>query len=156
MLPTVEFDDELHLFAEEVGDVDSDRRLAAELEAEKLARSDLLPEPSLGFRGVAAKVAAYVDVELFRYAPIPSPRTAPNGRGSLASPGDEMGVLEALLLLAVAEGAGFLAVLQRHHAAAGGFEDGLAGGGVPFHGGAVARINVGRAFGEHAEFERGA
>lgn len=40
--------------------------------------------------------------------------------------------------------------------AAGAFEDGLCGGGVPFHGGGEARVEVGVAFGDGAEFERAA
>src|SRR5689334_2994604 len=42
------------------------------------------------------------------------------------------------------------------HAAVGGLQDRLRGGGVPLHRAAEARIEVGRAFSEAAKFEAGA
>ena len=38
--------------------------------------------------------------------------------------------------------------------AAGFEEDGVGGGGVPFHGGDVAQVGIGLAGGDEAEFER--
>ena len=40
------------------------------------------------------------------------------------------------------------------HAAAGGFQHRLGGGGVPFHGAAEARVEIGGALGDAAEFQR--
>src|SRR5580704_2299053 len=68
----------------------------------------------------------------------------------LGAPGEEAVVLQ--IVLAVMQRAAF----HPHHRAAGGFEDRLAGGGVPFHRRAVARVEVGLARREHAEFERAA
>src|SRR5581483_9346580 len=56
------------------------------------------------------------------------------------------------VVLAVGERAAFYA----DDTAAGGFEDRLAGRGVPFHRRAEARIEVGLARCQHAEFERAA
>src|SRR5260370_4748681 len=67
--------------------------------------------------------------------------------GRLHPPRQEAVVLEA-----------GLAVLQRRaveteNMPAGRFEHRLAGGGIPFHRGAEARVEIGLAGGEHAEFE---
>src|SRR5579863_2029381 len=63
------------------------------------------------------------------------------------APGEEAVVLEAGL--AVAEPG----AVEGFDAAAGGFEDRLAGGGVPFHRRAEARVEVALAGGDQAEFE---
>src|SRR5258708_33303526 len=55
-------------------------------------------------------------------------------------------------VLAVAEGG----AVERRHAAAGGEENGVAGGGVPFHRRAEARVEVGFAGGGQDELDRAA
>ena len=57
---------------------------------------------------------------------------------------------EVAVFAAVAQGR----AVQMHDVAAGGFEDGVAGGGVPFADIAEARIKIGGAFGDAAEFDR--
>ena len=47
---------------------------------------------------------------------------------------------------------GFLAEFD--NASACSFKDGLTGAGIPFHRPAEPRIDVGRAFGDQAEFQR--
>jgi hypothetical protein len=71
-------------------------------------------------------------------------------RSLTADPGDEAVVFEAGL--AVGEGAAG----QGLDAAAGGFENGLAGRGVPLHRRAEARVHIALAGGDDAEFERAA
>src|SRR5215831_11160791 len=67
-----------------------------------------------------------------------------------AAPGEEAVVLEAGLAV------GERGAVQCFDPPAGGFEDGLAGRGVPFHRRAEARVEVGLAGGDDAEFERAA
>src|SRR5439155_17881964 len=64
-----------------------------------------------------------------------------------ATPGDEAVVLEAGFAVGQG-GAG-----QGFDAAAGGFENGLAGRGVPLHRRAEARVHIALAGGDDAEFE---
>jgi hypothetical protein len=52
----VQFQDEPQLVAEEVGDIGTDRGLAAEFETEKAAVSKMGPEGLLGRRGVSAEL----------------------------------------------------------------------------------------------------
>src|SRR5580692_12256185 len=69
-----------------------------------------------------------------------------------AAPGDESRVLESGIFLSVAQRRS----IEAEHAAPGGVQDGMAGGRVPFHGGGEARIDIGVAAGNQAEFQRGA
>src|SRR5437870_2327136 len=71
-------------------------------------------------------------------------------RSGAAAPGEEAVVLEAGFAVGQG-GAG-----QGLDAAAGGFENGLAGRGVPLHRRAEARVEVALAGGDDAEFERAA
>src|SRR5208282_4674034 len=66
------------------------------------------------------------------------------------APGDEIAV--SIVGLAVAHGA----AVEVGDGAAGGQQHGMARGGVPFHGRRQPRIDVGTAFGDHAELEGGA
>src|SRR5581483_7412049 len=65
----------------------------------------------------------------------------------LSPPGEKPLVLEARLAV------GERGAVERGDRAAGGFEHRLAGGGVPLHRRAEARVEIGLAGGEHAEFE---
>src|SRR5690348_14733874 len=67
-----------------------------------------------------------------------------------AAPGEKAVVFEAGLAV------GERRAVERRDMAAGGFEHRLAGGGVPFHRRAEARIEVALAGGDQAEFERAA
>src|SRR5258708_25280407 len=64
-----------------------------------------------------------------------------------AAPGNEAGILEAALAVAKP------AAVELGHAAAGGLDDGVTRRGVPFHGAAEARIEIGLAGGQDAEFD---
>src|SRR5258708_10520715 len=66
-----------------------------------------------------------------------------------AAPGDEPLVLESGISLSVAQRRS----VEAEHAAPGGIQDGMAGGRVPFHGGGEARIDIGIAAGNQAEFQ---
>src|SRR5262245_13676634 len=72
--------------------------------------------------------------------------------GGFAGVGDEAVDAEVVGAFAVVEGR----AVEARDVAAGGFEDGVAGGGVPFVDVAEAGIEVGCAFGDAAEFDRGA
>ena len=89
----------------------------------------------------------------FRAPGLPRPQEGPRndgGGGSFGPGADEGGVGPSGL--AVGQG-GALHVAEL---AAGGFEDGLGGGGVPFHGGAEAGVEVGGAFRDADDLEGGA
>src|SRR4051812_19617242 len=73
----------------------------------------------------------------------------PELRG-LATPGDEARIAQAGFRLAVAQ----RLAARCDDPASCSFEHGLAGSGVPFHGGAEARIDVGFTSGEGNEFDR--
>ena len=66
------------------------------------------------------------------------------------APGDEAGIAQACFRLAVAQ----RLAAQGDNPASCSFEHGLAGSGVPFHGGTEARIDVGFTSGESNEFDR--
>jgi hypothetical protein len=55
VLPAVDFDDELEFVAVEIGRVRTDRRLAAKLQAVKLAIAQPLPHAALAKAGIAAE-----------------------------------------------------------------------------------------------------
>src|SRR4029077_9306413 len=69
------------------------------------------------------------------------------GRSGAAAPGEEAVVFEAGF--AIGEGG----ASEGFDAAAGGFENSLAGRGVPLHRRAEARVEVGSAGGDDTEFE---
>src|SRR4029078_7878318 len=64
------------------------------------------------------------------------------------APGDEAGIAQACFRLAVAQ----RLAAQGDNPASCSFEHGLAGSGVPFHGGTEARIDVGFTSGESRAF----
>src|SRR5690606_3793115 len=68
----------------------------------------------------------------------------------LAAPGDERTIAEALGALAVDEGR----AVGAEHGTASGIQHSVAGGGVPLHRWAPARVDVRLACSDPAEFER--
>lgn len=69
---------------------------------------------------------------------------------SIEAAGDEAGIGEAGFAI------GEINAVEGAHAAAGGGEHGMTGRGIPLHGAAMARIEVGRTARQHAKFERAA
>src|SRR5215472_12052866 len=67
----------------------------------------------------------------------------------LAAPGDKPPILESQIPLSVAQPR----PIEREHGTAGGVEDRVAGGRIPFHGGGEARIDVGLASRNQAELQ---
>src|SRR3546814_4378516 len=88
VLRSVEFHDQFHGYAAEVGDVGWDRVLAPELQAIQLPAAQVLPELLLGIGHVAAQTACIPERGCWqrwfdcRHFAVPSPQPSPDGRGS--------------------------------------------------------------------------
>jgi hypothetical protein len=55
MLAAIEFHNHLRIVAGKIGDIPGNRNLAAEVPPFRLEKAQLLPEQTLGLRGVVAK-----------------------------------------------------------------------------------------------------
>jgi hypothetical protein len=82
VLSAIEFDYKSSAQAAEIGDVGTDGMLPAELEPKQPSITKQTPHPSLGVRGLSAKVAGQFSANLHPRSPSPPPSPAKRERGS--------------------------------------------------------------------------